>query len=172
MLWIWRILERAGADLRHAVRSLRTQRSFSLVAAFTLAAGIGSTTAVFSIIESELWKPLPFPDPDRLVTVYSGGMGPRPLNEIASAGEVLEWRSLTDVFAGLSAFRPTDRRVLRGYGTQESVRVKPVTAEFFSVLGRRAALGRLFGPADEASDGAVLLTDACWRRLFAADPGI
>src|SRR5215471_6438201 len=98
-LRVWRILDRIGADVRYAVRSLRTNPTFCAVAVFTLAIGVGSTTAVFSIIENELWKPLPFPEPDRLVTVYTGGAGPRPLNDIATADEVLKWRSLTDVFA-------------------------------------------------------------------------
>jgi putative ABC transport system permease protein len=171
-LTFWRGFERVLADLRYALRSLRTQRTFCAVAVFTLGIGIASTTAVFSIIEAELWKPLPFPEPDRLITVFTGGTGLRPRNDLATTGEVLEWRSLTDVFADLGAFRPIGRRVLRAYGAPESVLVRPVTANFFSVLGRGAALGRAFGPADEASGTAVLLTDACWRRLFAADPGI
>src|ERR1051326_5243033 len=96
-LWIARRLERIVADLRYAVRAFRTAPTFCAVAAFTLPVGIGSTTAVFSIIESELWKPLPFPEPDRLVTVYNGGTGARGLYDLATVGEVLQWRSLTDV---------------------------------------------------------------------------
>ncbi len=171
-VWIWRRVERLWADLRYAVRSLRTQRTFCAVAVFTLAAGIGSTTAVFSVVEAELWKPLPFPDPDRLVTIFTRGTGSHPSNDIATIRDLLAWRSETDVFEGVAAFRPPRRQVLRGRGTPESVVVRPVTSNFFSVLGRGAPLGRVFGPADEAWGSAVMLSDACWRRIFAADPGI
>jgi putative ABC transport system permease protein len=171
-VWIWRSVERLWADVRYAVRSLRTQRTFCAVAVFTLAAGIGSTTAVFSVVEAELWKPLPFPDPDRLVSVFTRGTGSRQSNDIATVRDFLAWQFETDVFEGLGAFRPPTRHALRDRGTPESVIVRPVTSNFFSVLGRGAALGRMFGPSDEASGSAVILSDACWRRMFAADPSI
>ncbi|HEY7056608.1 MAG TPA: ABC transporter permease [Vicinamibacterales bacterium] len=170
-VWSWTPLDRLRGDLRYAVRSLRKQPTFGLVAIVTLAAGICATTISFSVVEAELWKPLPFPDPDRLVGV-SPREGAQADTQLSTDAEFAEWRSQTDVFEDVAAFEWSAGRVLRAHGMPESVQVRPVTTNFFDVLGRKPAIGRGFTPVDAAPSAVAILSDAGWRRLFNADPRV
>jgi putative ABC transport system permease protein len=171
-VWLWPSLERLVQDFRYGLRMLRRQPMFAATAILTLALGIGATTAVFSIVEFEMWKPLPFPKPDRLVAIYTSGVGPQANYQQASPPEVLEFRAQTGAFVDLAASGSRTRRVLRGGDVADSLTVGPVTSNYFSVLGRGAALGRTFGPEDDRAPNVLLLTDACWRRSFDADPNV
>ena len=142
-----------------------------MVAILTLATGICATTTIFSVVDSQIWRPLPFPDSERLVSISVTESGDATAREPARSQDYLAWRTETAVFQGIAAFRWSERRTLRGRGLPDSVLVRPVTEGFFRVLGKAVALGRSFEPRD-AAEGGVILSDAGWRRLFNADPSI
>ena len=170
-VWIWPSFERLRQDLRYGLRMLRRQPMFAATAILTLALGIGATTTVFSVVEFEIWKPLPFPQPDRLVAIYT--TGPEARYGGASFPELADWRARTQSFEGIAGFGNRSRRTVRGLRAPESLIVQPVTANFFSVLGQPAALGRAFDERDDqATTRTVMLSDASWRRLFGGDPQI
>jgi predicted permease len=171
-VWIWPSLEHLWQDVRFGARLLRKQPAFAATAIMTLAVGIGATTTVFSVVEAEIWKPLPFPDSHRLVALYTTGPGPSESQEPVSVPDFRDWRSQSHAFEEVAAFRWSVRHVLRGRDGPETVRVLPVTSNFFTALRRMPALGRPFGPEDERAGRPVILSDGCWRRLFGADPQI
>ena len=107
-VWIWPSLERLRQDLRYGVRMLRRQPMFAATAILTLAIGIGATTAVFSIVEFEMWKPLPFPKADRLAQIYTSGVGSRATYEPSSAPELLDWRTQSSTFDDLAGYTQLD----------------------------------------------------------------
>jgi putative ABC transport system permease protein len=172
-IWIWPSLERLWQDVRFGARLLKRQPTFTATAILTLAIGIGATTTVFSVVEFEIWRPLPFPQPDRLVAIYTTGPGPRAQYDRASVAELVDLRARTHTFDGIAGVSSSQRRILRGRTPVESLKVMPVTANFFAVLQRSAALGRTFGASDAAAaSDAIVLSDSAWRRHFGADPEI
>ena len=161
--WRWTWVEQFWQDLRYGLRGLRRNKGFTAVAALSLALGIGGNAAIFSVINSVLFRTLPFPEPGRLVQVT----GYYPKGAIAA----LQQQSRTMDIAGYS----TDSEVnLTGQG--EAVRLigSTVSANLFSVLEADAEVGRVtrIGEDQPASDRVVVLSDALWRRRFAADPSI
>ncbi len=163
------------ADLRHAVRSLRREPGVSLLAILMLGLGLGTTTAVFSLVNGVLLNPLPYPEPDRLVTIRE--VIPRiahlypalPVN----ARHFVEWRNACTAFRGMSAFQPATLN-LTGSGEPERLDAALVSPNLFRVLGVRPALGRDFLDEEEqaGANRVAVLTDALWRRRFHADPSL
>ncbi|MFN8010343.1 MAG: ABC transporter permease [Holophagaceae bacterium] len=160
-------------DLAYAFRGLLRTPGFTLVAVLTLALGMGANTAIFSLVDRLLLRPLPLPEPGRLmvVTEYSSGSGaPR---------DNLSWPDFEDLrrdataFTGLAATRNAGVN-LTGDGEPEQLRAGMVTPNFFDVLQVAPRLGRTF-TGEEGKPGGprgVLLTDALWRRRFGADPAL
>lgn len=169
-VWIWPSLERLWQDVRYGIRGLRQQPIFAATAILTLTVGVAATTTVFSVVEAEMWKPLPFPDVHRLVAAYTTAPGPRMAKDPVSGPDFLDWQAQSQAFEELAAIGNTARRVLRGRDVPEFVRTLPVSSSFFTTLRLGPALGRPFGPEDAPSGRAVILSDACWQRLFGADP--
>ena len=158
-------------DLRYAVRGLRQRPGFALIAVLTLALGIGANTAIFSIANGVLLRPLPYADPDRLVMVW-GHRAQSPLAEL-SESEYWDLRERARTLAGVAAFVDGSLN-LTGSGAPERLRVGFMTASATGVLGAEPRVGRGF-TADEDLPGrplAVLLSDGLWRRRFGADPAI
>jgi predicted permease len=160
--WLWR-------DSRHGLRGLRREPTFTVTAILTLALGVATTTTVFSVADAQLWKPLPFPDSERLVTVNARGASRRA--EGLSGADLLDWRAGAPAFSDLAGESHTTRRVLQ-LETAESVLVTLVTANYFTTLGRPAIAGRTFTGGDARDPRLAMLTDRTWRRLFNADPAI
>lgn len=169
------MLDDVFQDLRYAARSLRGNAGFAAACVATLALGIGANSAIFSVVQAVLLKPLPYSDAGRLLAVHiyipqleekARSMGVRPF-------DYLEWRRLNTVFSDIAAFRATALN-LTGQGDPERLGALRVSANLFNVLGVRPALGRGFaGNEDTAgSDGAVMLSHAFWERRFGADPAI
>ncbi len=161
-------------DLRYGARMLLKKPGFTLIAVLTLALGIGANTAIFSVVNALLLRPLPFKEPERIVMVWNKGPaeagGDRAPLDVA---DLLDWRAQQHSFEGIAAFR-YDLFAVTGGETPEQVRGVGVTANFFAVLGVQAALGRTFWP-DEDRPGAervVLLSDGYWRSHFGADPQV
>ncbi len=160
-------------DLRFGMRSLLRSPTFSLVAILTLALGIGANTAIFTVVNAVLLRPLPYAQPDQLVMVWQdmraqGG----PAREWASPGNVADWKS-SGLFQGLAAvqgWQPT----LTGAGDAEPLFGEQVTAEYFDVLGIRPAIGRAFSASDDVPNAArvVVLGHGLWQRRFGGDEAI
>jgi len=184
-LWYWRAVLQIGAayawerrrrapgsallqDLRFAVRSFRRVPGFTSVAAFTLALGIASATSVFSVADAVLLRPLPFPDPDRLVHVWVTEPDRGERREVVAGATYLDWKRDAHSFEGLAGYRRIDFN-LTGDELPERVGGVSVTSDFFAVLGVHAALGHLPGRGDTGSDRTVVLTDAFWRSRLGAD---
>ncbi len=157
-------------DTRYAARSLRRSLGFASVAILTLGLGVGVTTAMFTVVNGVLARPLPFFEPDRLVAV---GIGPPEI--IAQGSQVLnehflEIRRLSTSFVQMATFE-SGLVTLTGAGEPVKLSTSSVTAEFLEVLGVRAALGRGFSPGDDqpGAGPVVVLGDALWRSRFGAD---
>jgi putative ABC transport system permease protein len=169
-IFIARPFDHIRRDLVHGVRSLRREPTFALAAILTLALGVATTSTVFSAVDAELWKPLPFPEPHRLVGITARGPGGARDTELVSGADLVAWRARTRAFEDLAGVGRTARRVLKR-DTAESVVVSAVTASYFHTLGRDPLIGRTFDSADRGTAQAIL-TDAAWRRLFNASPAI
>jgi len=160
-------------DLRYALRMLRRQPGFTAVALVALALGIGANTAIFSIVNGVLLRPLPYPDPDRLVQIWRDlRLQDGPAQEWASAPVFFEWQAQTDVFervAAVTGWGPS----LTGAGDPERVVGAQVSRDYFEALGARPVLGRGFTVEEDRPDGppVVALSGALWRRL-GADPDL
>ena len=164
-------------DIAFGARMLRRQPGFTAVAVFALALGIGATTAIFSVVDAVLWRPLPFPHADRVMSLAeqrpreSRWFGP-----IAPA-DFFDWRRDNQSFSAMAAYSivgPSGAYNLTGDGEPERVRPLEVTPAFLGVIGVMPAIGRDFR-AEEETDGndrVVLLSDALWRRRFGADPSV
>ncbi|HUR95878.1 MAG TPA: ABC transporter permease [Gemmatimonadales bacterium] len=157
-------------DLRYALRSLGRSPGFAGITLLTLALGIGANTAIFSVVNAVLLRPLPFLEPDRLVRV----------RELYGAGEqgsvsgpnFLDWRARNHVFERMTASRGVTVSLLEG-GEPEEVQATAVTVDFFRVLGVAPAIGRGFVEGEDQGEGqAVVLGDALWRTRFGADPAV
>ena len=170
-VWIAALLERIWCDVRYGVRALRRERSFAATALLTLTLGIATTTTVFTVVDAELWKPLPFPRPEQLAGVLAKKPGPSGDSERVSGPDFLDWRSQSRL-AEYAAEGGFDRRVLRRGGPPESMLVQAVTANYFRVLHHTPRIGRAFDPEYDARNRVAVLTDKGWRRLFDGDPGI
>jgi putative ABC transport system permease protein len=158
-------------DLRYALRGLRQRPGFTLVAVLTLALGIGANTAIFSVVNGVLLRPLPYERPERLAMIW-GHRNQQPLAEL-SVPEYWDLRERTRSFAGIAAF--TDGNInLTGTGTPERIRAGYLTANTMAVLGVAPARGRGFTAEEDLPGGApvVLLGDGLWRRRFGADPTV
>jgi putative ABC transport system permease protein len=161
-------------DLRYGARTLLKKPSFALVAVTTLALGIGANTAIFSVVNAVLLRPLPFKDQDRVVVAWNRGAeaagGDRtPL----AVTDLLDWRTQSKSFANVSAYQQRYFNYTGG-DSPERVRGAGVAADFFETLGVQPLLGRTFQP-DEEKPGAVrvaMISEGFWRKYFAADPGV
>jgi putative ABC transport system permease protein len=161
-------------DLFYTFRSLRKAPGFSLVVIVTLALGIGANTAVFSMIDVLLLRPLPYPDSGHLLrlseTKTPGDSAT--LADVAPAN-FIDWQAQSRAFTGMAASAGFHYN-LTGNGQPEHVWGGASSAQWFSVLGVHAAMGRDFRPEEDAPAAApvVILSDELWRRRFNADPGI
>ena len=160
-------------DLRYAVRTLTRAPGFASVAVLTLGLGIGANTAIFSVINAVLLRPLPYAQPDRLVDVNHFYPSLNNLRAGASVPGFRDYSACRDVFEHSAVERPAGMN-LTGVGEPERVNVALVSGEFFTTLGVGAALGRTLR-LDEAQAGhnhVLVLTDGYWRRKFGGDRGV
>jgi len=157
-------------DLRYGLRMLAKSPGFTAVAILTLALGIGANTAIFSVANALLIRPLPYPDPDRLVIVTNArGTNRRPFSYTRATFLQEHNRS----FSGFAPF-VAENFNLTGRGDPEQLPAVRVAWNFFEVLGVGPALGRTFRPEEDRPAGhpAVLISDSLWKRRFGGDPGV
>lgn len=163
------LLEALLQDLRYGARMLRKHPGFSTIAVATLALGIGSNTAVFSVVRAVLLKSLPYPDPQRLVALseyqlHNGGQS-------VSWMDFREWQAQAQAFDGIAVYRP-HHLVLTGLDKPDVLRAGEVTSGFFPLLGTQTVLGRTFSPDDDKANAAptTVLSYSFWRTRLGGDP--
>lgn len=156
-------------DVRVALRQFRKAPGFALTTILTLALGIGATTAIFSLINAVVLRPLPFPEQERLMWMEQGdhhGGGSSVLPESLSYPTFFDWRAQSHAFSGMAAYREGSV-TLTGSGQPLYLEGATVTSEFFQVLGVRPLLGRDFRPEEEkAGNRALMLSYGLWQTAF------
>src|SRR5215831_14257689 len=160
-------------DIRCSLRQMCRNPGFSVIAIATLALGIGGMTAMFSAFDAVLIRPLPYAAADRLVMIWDD-MGKTDVTSRhnSTPAEWVEWRRLNTVFTDLATSQPGDA-TLSGDGEPEQVPARKVTWNFWSVLGVRPMLGRVFTEdEDNKNVRAVVISHALWQRRFGGSPGI
>lgn len=159
-------------DVRYAVRQLRKNPGFAGVAVLTLALGIGANTAIFSMVNAILLRPLPYPDADRLAIVWEQNPHRGWFENIVSGANFLDWRKRNRVFSDMAAFESNSFNLV-GNGKPEEVAGERVTTNLFSVLGVQPVLGRMFLPEEETGGrDAVIVSYGLWQQRFGGDPAI
>lgn len=162
-----------GQDLRCALRGLKKNPGFTAIAVLTLALGIGANTAMFSVLNAVLLRPLPYPHHERIVQIWATNPGRGLTRAPVSLADFLDWREQNQSFERLTAARFWFYTVGR-QGTPEQLHGMRVSPDFFSVLGVQPVLGRTFRPEEEqpGRDRVVILTHGLWQRRFAANPAL
>jgi hypothetical protein len=157
-------------DLRYALRSYAKTPAFTLAILATLALGIGASTAIFSMVNAIILRPLPFPDPDRLV--FANEANPNGSGMSVSWPNYCDWRARSRSFEGLASSR-RELVMLTGVDTAQRLEARRVTGNFLDVLGVRPALGRGFSDADDrpGADPVVVVSDGFWRSQLGASAG-
>ena len=158
-------------DLRYGLRMLAKRPGFTVVAVFTLALGIGANSAIFSVVNGVLLRPMPLEDPDRLIKIWEtflpGGQG------TASAPNLKDWREQNTVFKGIAAYQFSSFN-LRGLESPERLQGATVSPNFFDVVGAQPRLGRAFqiGEDEAGRSRVALLSHRLWQRAFGGDAGV
>src|SRR5215470_9864958 len=170
--WGWEWLENLAQDARYGARVLRKSPGFSTIAVLTIAVGIGATTAIFSVVDATLLHPLPYPEPEQLVSIQDdlSGIG---AHDVGMSQP--EWEDLqhSGIFEYVS---PTwfDENNLTGSEQPARVRLLSVAPNYFELLRVKPQLGRGFDPRDHSPGftGEVVISDSLWRRSFGGDPHV
>jgi putative ABC transport system permease protein len=168
--WLW--LERLSQDVRYAVRTLRKSPGFTAIGVLTMALGVGATTAIFGVVEATLLRPLPYSQPEQLVSIQDdlSGIGARDVGMSQP-----EWEDLqhSGIFDNVS---PTwfDENNLIATSQPVRVRILLVTPNYFALLGVKPQLGRTFNPQDDSPGllEEIVISDGLWKRLFGGDPQV
>jgi len=160
-------------DLRYAIRLQRKNPGFTIVALIALALGIGANTAIFSVVNTVLLRPLPYKDPERLVMVWEDASKVGYPRDTPAAANFVDWRDQSTVFEGMAAIADESFN-LTGAGDPERLEGRRVSANLFPLLGVDPQLGRTFTPAEDqpGSNRVVLMSYALWQRRFGGDNSI
>jgi putative ABC transport system permease protein len=164
-------------DLRHGARLLWNAPAFTVVALVTLGLGMGASTAIFSVVDAVLLKPLPFRDPARLLVVWEKNAAQHKFKLFVPGANFAEWQRQSRTFESMAAFRDAFLNLTGGPNGRidpEEIRVERVSASMFPMLGAKVALGRVFRDEEDQPDRGnyALLSHRLWERRFASDPGI
>lgn len=171
-MWSFAWLEHLMQDIRYGARALRRSPGFATVAALTLALSIGATTAIFTVVNGVILRPLPYKDADRVVMLWETT---KEIPQImVSYPNYLDWRTRVTTLDGLALYNPYGAFNLTGDGDTERISTGLGTGNLFDVLGVQAAIGRTFRPEDDVVGAArvAILTDGLWRRRFGADTNV
>lgn len=145
-------LETSVRDLHFAARVLRKNPGFTCIVLFTLALGVGANTAIFSVLESQLWRPLPFPDSERLADVHVVLRDNPRQWDVLTPSMYVAWANRSRVFSQLGAYNYPGARNLAAGGVSERVAVMPLTSSTFKTLDVPLDRGRVFLPEEETWD--------------------
>ena len=173
-MWGWIVVEQLAQDVRYAMRALRKAPGFATIAIATFALGIGANTAMFSVINAVMLRPLPFPQSERLVSIAETDLRPGQNGKTSSASwpNFFDWRARSETFEQLSAYHETAFTMIVG-GRSMHVPGAVVSSDIFATLGVQPVLGRSFRPEEERAGADVaVLSDSLWRSEFSAAPAI
>jgi predicted permease len=160
-------------DMRYGARMLLKAPGFAFVAVVTLALGIGANTAIFSVVNAVLLRPLPFQNPERLMTVWENNLKQGQDHQAVGGANFTDWKNQNRVFESLAAYFNWNYN-LTGGDEPQRLRAVVVSGEFFQTLGVEAAAGRALTPDDdqEGKDDVIVLSHAFWQNRFGASPEI
>ncbi len=166
-------METLAQDIRYAIRGIRKNLAFSAVVILTLALGIGANTAIFSLVNGVILKPLPYPNAGRLLMLWETQLSDGSLGTVAPAN-FFDWRERSRSFDRMAAVDPYPDFILSGADGPRRLEGAAVSSDFFSLFGVRMALGRDFLPQEDSPgrNQVVILGHSAWRRYFAARPDI
>ncbi|HEV8484124.1 MAG TPA: ABC transporter permease [Blastocatellia bacterium] len=165
-------MEELLQDLRYGFRMLLKSPGFTGAAVLALALGIGANTAIFSVVDAVLLRPLPYPEPDQLMVLREFKLPVHPEFPVAP-GNFLEWQNQSSTFESLCAYRGASYNLVSG-STPQRIQAARVSAGLITALGTPPAIGRDF-LAEEDQEGrgnVVVLSHGLWQRQFGADPNI
>src|ERR1700681_262502 len=169
------LMDSLWRDLRYAVRTLWRSPGFSSVALLALVLGIGANTAIFSVVNAVLLRPMPFPDAGRLVMVWETSPRTSKTN-VAHPQNFADWQKRSRSFEKMAAYVPFQQTMsLTGDGAPEEVPGNFATRDFFSILGVRPIRGRDFLLEEDVSgdkNNVALISEGLWRSRYGADPSI
>jgi len=160
-------------DLRYAARILWKNPGFTAVVVIALALGIGANTAIFSVVNTVLLRPLPYKDPEQLVMVWEDASRQGYPRDTPAAANFVDWRDQNSVFSGMAAIAEMNFN-LTGVGDPERLKGRLVSASLFPLLGVEPQLGRVFSAAEDqpGAQRVVVLSHRLWQRRFGGDPAI
>ena len=159
-------------DVRYGVRMLLKNPGFTLIAVFALALGIGANSAIFSVVNALLLRPLPYKNPNQLVVIWENATHLGFPKNTPSPANFLDWQKQNTVFTAMGAFAERSFN-LTGVGEPERLDGRRVSANLFDLLGVRPILGRNFVPdEDKPGTKVALLNESLWKRRFGSDPGV
>ncbi len=171
--WGWGALERLAQDFKYALRQMRRNPGFTALAVLTLAFGLGATTAIFTVVQSVLLRPLAYEDPGKLVRVYETLLPQFNLGSV-SYPNLQDIRAQARTFSLIQAYNAVGSTSLQIGGEAERVTVAQVEARMFELLGAGAMLGRTFQPGEDRPEApqVVILGESLWRSRFGADRSV
>jgi putative ABC transport system permease protein len=161
-------------DVRYATRTFAKRPGFTAIVIATLALGIGATTAIFSVVDGVLLRPLPYPDIDRIVVVRERSTAAAGFNQLSvSWPDFVDWREQNRVFAHLGLFRPMNVN-LTGTGEAERLNASLASSDLFPAMGIRPLAGRTFTRQEDepATERVAVIGERLWRSRFNADPAL
>jgi predicted permease len=160
-------------DIRYAIRNLLKRPGFTIIATVTLALGIGANTAIFSAVYSLLLKPLPFPEIDRVITIWDKAPSRGVLHNEVAMANYLDWRAQNHSFDQLALYRWWSVN-LTGIDTPERIQGFQVTANFVDVTGIKPIMGRSFTEEENqpGKNGVAIIASSLWQRRFGGDPNV
>lgn len=169
----FRILDTWLGDVRFAARSLLKTPGFVLIVVLSLALGIAANSTIFSVLNALLYRPLPYPDPERLVVIWQTVPGHPDWQNAPPIAENVDWNQQNKVFEGIALISQNDTASVAGVGEPRPLHVQYVTPDLFTLLGAKPVLGRVF-QASESGDHAqsIVLTNEFWKREMNADPNV
>jgi putative ABC transport system permease protein len=160
-------------DIRYAVRQMRREPGFVAVVVFSLALGIGANSTIFSVINAVIYRPMPYDHPERLVAIWQTEANQPDSWQPPPIAEIVDWKKQNHVFEDIALTSNNNGSSLSGLGEPEPVRVQYTTASFFSVLGVKPTMGRIYLSQEmQDSSETVLVSDSFWTRKFDRDPNI
>jgi hypothetical protein len=165
--------ETLGADTRFAARSLINNPAFLVVVVLSLALGIAANSTIFSVLDTFLYRPLPYPHPEKLVVVWETESAHPDRTIPPPIAELVDWQKQNHVFEDIALISFNDTASVSGLGEPRPLRVEYVTPNLFSLLGAKPILGRVF-LATEAQDRAqtVVISAEFWKRELNSDPQV
>jgi putative ABC transport system permease protein len=166
-------LQTFALDLRYAARGLSKNPGFLSIVVLSLALGIGANSTIFSVMNALLYRPLPYEQADKLIVIWETQLSHPESWQPPPIAELLDWKSQNHVFEDIALTSGTEAAVMSGISGPQPIRVQDVTPNFFSLLGVKPVLGRIF-LAEEMQDvsQAVVISASFWKTHFNSDPGV